>query len=132
MFSLLPMFILIHECGHCFLGRNFGLEIEKFNLGFGHGIKIGVLNLGIPITGKVYFADNGLFRLPAWQQNIVVGAGPFFGLIFGILTWPICPVFSILAILASGIDLAPIQIFGSLTDGRYIFRNIRKEAQHDL
>lgn len=107
--------IFIHELGHYFAGRWFGVKAETFSIGFGREIagwtdrrgtrwKVGLLPLG----GYVKFAgdmspasqpSSEWLSMPAekraetfqgkplWQRFIIVAAGPFTNFLFAIIVY---------------------------------------------
>jgi len=105
--------IFIHELGHYFTGRWFGVKAETFSIGFGREItgwtdkrgtrwKVGWLPLGgyVKFAGDMNPAStpndewlslpaeerNRTFQSkPLWQRFIIVAAGPFTNFLFAIL-----------------------------------------------
>jgi regulator of sigma E protease len=107
--------IFVHELGHYFVGRWFGVKAEAFSIGFGREIlgwtdkrgtrwKVGWL----PMGGYVRFAGdmnpasqpseewlalpaeerNRTFQAkPVWQRFIIVAAGPAVNFLFAILVY---------------------------------------------
>lgn len=111
--TLIGTLVVVHELGHYFVGRCFGVKAEKFSIGFGPQIygrtdkrgtlwRVGVLPLG----GYVQFAgdmnpssqaDESWKSLPEaernqtfqskslWQRALIVFAGPAVNFILAIL-----------------------------------------------
>ena len=114
-FLVIGPLIFIHELGHYYAGRVFGVKAEAFSIGFGREIfgwtdkrgtrwKVGWLPLG----GYVRFAGdmnpasqpseewlalpaeerNRTFQAkPVWQRFIIVAAGPIVNFLFAILVY---------------------------------------------
>ena len=102
--TLIGTLVVVHELGHYFVGRWFGVKAEKFSIGFGPQLfgwtdKRGTLwrVAALPLGGYVQFAgdmnpasqvDENWHRLPAeernqtfqsktlWQRALIVFAGP--------------------------------------------------------
>jgi regulator of sigma E protease len=111
--ALIGTLVVVHELGHYFVGRWFGVKAEKFSIGFGPQIygredKRGTLwRLGaLPLGGFVQFAgdmnpasqsDEAWKALPEkernqtfqsktlWQRTLIVFAGPAVNFILAIL-----------------------------------------------
>jgi regulator of sigma E protease len=98
--------IFIHELGHFKAARFFGVEVEKFSIGFGRPlvqfVKNGVQwSIGwIPLGGYVRMKgedpesldvdSGGSFQgLKWWKRAIIACSGPFANLLFGILMFVI-------------------------------------------
>lgn len=96
------LMIFIHELGHYWTARRFGVGIEKFSIGFGAPIfkfhRKGVLwQVGwIPLGGFVkmqgenpedHDADPELSfqKKPWWQRALIAFSGPFANLLLGLL-----------------------------------------------
>lgn len=94
--------IFIHELGHFLAARGFGVEVEKFSIGFGRPILKFVKNgvqwsIGwIPLGGYVRMkgedpeslevSEGGSFHaLKWWKRAVIAVSGPFANLLFGIL-----------------------------------------------
>ena len=95
MILLLSLLILIHEAGHFFAARAFGIKVDKFGFGLPVGPtlfkkKVGdieVLVHALLLGGYVSFPDDEkdcdlpkdsperFMNKPAWQKAIVVSAG---------------------------------------------------------
>ena len=98
---LLSILILIHELGHYIAARIFKVTIKEFSIFMGpkllsknvKGIDY-TLRL-IPIGGYVAMEgetedsedENALNRKPKWQQAIIMAAGAFVNIVFGILAF---------------------------------------------
>ncbi len=98
--------IFIHEFGHFKAARFFGVEVEKFSIGFGRPILQFVKNgvqwsIGwIPLGGYVRMKgedpespdvdSGGSFQgLRWWKRAIIACSGPFANLLFGVLMFVI-------------------------------------------
>jgi regulator of sigma E protease len=109
--------IFVHELGHYFAGRIFGVKAETFSIGFGREItgwtdkrgtrwKVGWLPLGgyVKFKGDMNPAsvpDNAWLSLPAeeraqtfqakkvWQRFLIVAAGPITNFLFAIVAFMI-------------------------------------------
>ncbi|MGQ0507536.1 MAG: M50 family metallopeptidase [Myxococcaceae bacterium] len=95
--------VTIHELGHYFGARLFGLDVERFTVGFGPPLlsfkpSLTRFTLGaIPFGGfarirgmnphdPVHPEDWGSYSTrPAWQRMCVVFAGPLMGYVFSVL-----------------------------------------------
>ena len=95
MILLLSLLILVHEAGHFFAARAFGIKVDKFGFGLPVGptlykTKVGdveVLVHAFLLGGYVSFPDDEkdcelpkdsperFANKPAWQRAIVVSAG---------------------------------------------------------
>ena len=104
MILLLSLLILVHEAGHFFAARAFGIKVDKFGFGLPVGptlckTKIGdveVLVHALLLGGYVSFPDDEkdcelpkdsperFMNKPAWQKAIVVSAGVIANVICGI------------------------------------------------
>ncbi len=101
----LGVLVTVHEGGHFLAARLFGVEVEKFSIGFGKklfGFKRGkteyLISL-IPLGGYVKMkgenpdmdneklhTEEGAFRSKLWWQRAGIAfAGPFANLIFALL-----------------------------------------------
>lgn len=105
MILLLSLLILVHEAGHFFAARFFGIRVDKFGFGLPVGPtlfrkKVGdveVLVHALLLGGYVSFPDDDklcdlpkdsperFINKPAWQRAIVVSAGVIANVIFAIL-----------------------------------------------
>jgi regulator of sigma E protease len=111
--TLIGTLVVVHELGHYFVGRWFGVKAEKFSIGFGPQIfgrtdKRGTLwRIGaFPLGGYVQFAgdmnpssqaDESWKQMPEaernqtfqsktlWQRSLIVFAGPAVNFILAIL-----------------------------------------------
>ncbi len=111
--TLLGTLVVVHELGHYFVGRWFGVKAEKFSIGFGPQLwgrvdKRGTLwrVAALPLGGFVQFAgdmnpasqaDDSWAELPTaernqtfqskalWQRALIVFAGPAVNFILAIL-----------------------------------------------
>ncbi len=98
----LSVVVAIHELGHLFAAKLFGIGVSRFSIGFGKrlfGIRIGETDYCvsmIPLGGYVRLAgDDSLDKLvsepkhlnahPIWQRIIVYLAGPLANLILAML-----------------------------------------------
>jgi len=98
----LSVVVAVHELGHLFAAKLFGIGVTRFSIGFGKrlfGIRIGETDYCIsmiPLGGYVRLAgDDSLDKLvaepkhlnshPIWQRIIVFIAGPLANLILAIL-----------------------------------------------
>ncbi|MCK4653970.1 MAG: RIP metalloprotease RseP [Candidatus Cloacimonetes bacterium] len=98
----LGILVTVHETGHFIAARIFGVEVEKFSIGFGP--KLVALRKGvteyrislIPLGGYVKMKGenpneeiedktNSFRALVWWKRAIVAFAGPFSNLVFAIL-----------------------------------------------
>ncbi|HPN41622.1 MAG TPA: RIP metalloprotease RseP [Candidatus Cloacimonadota bacterium] len=108
LFTLLALalMIFIHELGHYWTARRFGVGIEKFSIGFGAPLlkfhRKGVLwQIGwIPLGGYVKMqgenpddtdADPALSfqQKPWWQRALIAFSGPFANLLLGLLLFTV-------------------------------------------
>ncbi|MCL1827732.1 MAG: RIP metalloprotease RseP, partial [Candidatus Cloacimonetes bacterium] len=97
----LGLLVFIHELGHFFIARYFGVKIETFSIGIGPKIfkyeysgtvyAISAIPLGGYCKMKGEHAEEGqepeidsFFAKEWWQRLMIVLAGPFFNLI---LAW---------------------------------------------
>ena len=114
MLLLLSLLIIVHEAGHFFAARYFGIKVDKFGFGLPFGPtlfekKIGdvaVLVHALLLGGYVSFAEDDkdctlpadspqrFTNKPIWQRLIVVSAGvisnvvcAFFLVLFSALIW---------------------------------------------
>lgn len=96
------LMIFIHELGHYWMARRFGVGIEKFSIGFGKPIlcfeRKGVSwQIGwIPLGGFVKMKgdepadldshiDDSFVHKPWWQRALIAFSGPFANLLLGLL-----------------------------------------------
>ncbi len=73
----------IHEYGHFFMARRFGVVVERVNLGFGKPWWSKKANNGIEyglspfiLGGYVQFSDSSLKSQSAWKHFFILSAGP--------------------------------------------------------
>ena len=98
--------IAVHEFGHFWVARRFGIKVLRFSIGFGRPLfrwydKLGteyVLS-AIPLGGYVslYGERNQVIpptdrqlafsHKPVWVRMLVLIAGPFFNLLFAVLAY---------------------------------------------
>jgi regulator of sigma E protease len=98
----LGVLVTVHEFGHFVAARIFGVEVEKFSIGFGPKIfgftkgKTKFLISAIPMGGYLKMKGEnpdeeventeGSFQSKTWwQRSVIAFAGPFFNLIFALL-----------------------------------------------
>jgi RIP metalloprotease RseP len=98
--------VMIHEAGHFFTARAFGIKVEEFFVGFGPrlwSVRRGETEYGVkllPFGGYVRIAGMNPFQeipeserprtfgaKPAWQRAVVIGTGPVthFAIVFLLL-----------------------------------------------
>ncbi len=101
---LLGVLIFVHELGHFIAAKAMGVGVLKFSLGFGPrvvGKKIGDTDYRIsafPLGGYVRMMgddpsettpeeqkDRSFLTQKNWKKILIVGAGPFFNLVFAVL-----------------------------------------------
>lgn len=97
---------LIHEYGHFWVARRFGIKIKRFSIGFGKPLYSWHDKLGteyaissIPLGGYVKMLDENeapvpanelkfaFNRKPVWQRMLVIVAGPVMNLMFAVLAY---------------------------------------------
>ncbi len=101
---VLSVMVLVHEAGHFFVAKAFGVKVETFSIGFPprlfgfkHGDTeycIGALPFGgyVKMAGEAIGSGTGaptdLTSHPRWQRILIAVAGPFanFVLAFGLMT----------------------------------------------
>lgn len=90
--------VVIHEYGHFFFAKRYGVIPPKFSVGFGPEI-MGFNHSGtrfslsmIPLGGYVLFKEGTIELLPKWQKIKVYLAGPLANLL-------LCIVMAVIAIL---------------------------------
>jgi regulator of sigma E protease len=98
----LGLLITVHETGHFIAARLFGVEIEKFSIGFGPKLfsirhnktdyRLSLIPLGGYVKMKGENPDeivqdlNTAFKAKKWWQRAIIAfSGPFFNLVFAIL-----------------------------------------------
>ncbi len=118
---MITILVFVHEYGHYYFAKKFGVFVEKFSLGFGkavyskkdkHGTvwAIAPIPLGgfVKMRGEMNYSqaessDNSSFNSKTlWQKTIIVGAGPFVNLVFGFL------LFLIFGLFASAKQFQPV------------------------
>jgi membrane-associated protease RseP (regulator of RpoE activity) len=96
--------IMVHESGHFFVAKSFGIKVEEFFVGFGPrlwSVRRGETEYGVkalPFGGYVRIAGMNPFQeptpeeyprtygaKPAWQRAMVIGAGPVTHFLMAIL-----------------------------------------------
>ncbi|MEW5895993.1 MAG: RIP metalloprotease RseP [Candidatus Omnitrophota bacterium] len=98
---VLGILVIVHEWGHFIAARLFGIEVEKFSIGFGPVILsrrirgTDYLVSAIPLGGYVKLAGDErsecsgkageFFARPVWQRFIVVAMGPLVNFVFAYL-----------------------------------------------
>ncbi len=130
---LITLVVFIHEYGHYFFARYYGVGVTDFSIGFGkelfgyndkHGTRWKFC--AVPLGGYVkFFGDRNVFSQaeqekilkkynkedqeklfvtkPLYQRSIIVAAGPFANFILAILIFSLIYIFS-------GKDFTPAQI----------------------
>lgn len=100
------LMIFIHELGHFWMARRFGVGIEKFSIGFGKPLisfthkdvlwQIGWIPLGgfVKMRGDnpsdlVDAPEDSFVKKPWYQKALIAFAGPFANLLLGILLFVI-------------------------------------------
>ena len=99
----LGVLILVHELGHFFFARFFGVNVRRFSIGFGKVLVnlgkdkrgteyvISAIPLGgfIEMEGESYADSKGLpgefMSKPLWQKALIVAAGPLVNYFIGFL-----------------------------------------------
>ncbi len=99
----LGVLILVHELGHFFFARLFGVKVKRFSIGFGRVIfglgtdkkgteyVVSAIPLGgfVEMEGESYAESKGLpgefVSKPLWQRAVVVSAGPLVNYLTGFL-----------------------------------------------
>src|SRR5947209_5211940 len=96
--------VLLHEAGHFFTAKAFGIKVEEFFVGFGprlwstrrgeteYGVKLFLLGGYVRIAGMNPFqqpsvADRGRTYAdkPVWQRAVVVACGPLTHFVIAVL-----------------------------------------------
>lgn len=110
MILLLSLLILVHEAGHFFAARAFGIRVDKFGFGLPVGptlykTKVGEVEIlvhAMLLGGYVSFPDDEkdcdlpkdsperFINKPAWQRAIVVSAG--------VIANVLCAIFLVIAV----------------------------------
>jgi regulator of sigma E protease len=110
----LSLLILIHELGHFFAAKAFGMEVEEFGIGFPPRVKklfrwkgtLFSLNL-LPIGGFVSIkgenfghrekaSDDMFWDRPIWQRAVVLLSGVFGNFVLGVVLFGI--VYSVMGV----------------------------------
>lgn len=127
-FAILAVLVLVHEFGHFFAAKRFGVRVDEFGLGFPPRIwskKVGetVYSINaIPFGGFVkIFGENpdeesingvqkgrSFVHIAKWKQVVVLGAGVFMNVVFAWLLFSIAYV-SGMTTIVSGTDAKYIQ-----------------------
>ena len=89
LLAVITLIVTIHELGHFWAGRAFGVAIERFSIGFGPTLSLGATALAwnggspVPLGGYVRFAlDENVASVPdndnleAMRADIQAGEGP--------------------------------------------------------
>src|SRR4051794_2651765 len=103
---ILGPLVIVHEFGHYFFARVFGVKAEIFSIGFGPRIwnkQLGETELrvsAIPLGGYVKLLGEdreselsaeeqkrALHRQPAWKRFFIFFGGPLFNFLFAILVF---------------------------------------------
>jgi len=102
----ISILVVVHEYGHFWVARRFGIKVLRFSVGFGKPFyrfydRLGteyVLSM-IPLGGYVSLlgekgqnvpkADQSMAfaTKPVWVRMLVLAAGPFFNLVFAVLAY---------------------------------------------
>jgi regulator of sigma E protease len=99
---VLGVIIVIHELGHFFVAKLFGIRVETFSVGFGprlFGFRRGDTDYrvsALPLGGYVKMSGENpgdsitgdpreFLSKPKWQRFIVAGAGPLMNLILAVV-----------------------------------------------
>ena len=101
---VLGLLIFVHESGHFILAKLCGVKVLKFSLGFGpkiYGRQVGeteYLLSAFPLGGYVKMTgekpneevvsgdlSRSFSQKAIWQRFLIVGAGPFFNILFAVL-----------------------------------------------
>lgn len=98
------LLVAIHELGHFFVAKGFGMKVDEYSLGFGPALwarKFGETLYAvrvIPLGGYVRIAgmegaDSGDPRAfpnrPLWQRLLVIGAGPVMNLVLAVVLFAV-------------------------------------------
>lgn len=82
-FMILGIIILLHEAGHFFTAKYFGLNIREFSIGMGPKIwsyDIYILRL-FPFGGYVSIEDEQFDKIENWKKLIILKAGIFMNIV---------------------------------------------------
>lgn len=127
-FVILAVLVLVHECGHFFAAKKFGVRVDEFGLGFPPriwGRKIGetVYSVNaIPFGGFVkIFGENpddesiagpqkgrSFVNIAKWKQAVVLGAGVFMNIVFAWILFSVAYL-SGMTTIVSGTDAKYVQ-----------------------
>ncbi len=100
--AALGILVIVHETGHFVAARIFGVEVEKFSIGFGPKLigfkkdkteyRISLIPLGgyLKMKGenpdeKAEGSEDSFKSKKWWQRAIIAFAGPFFNLVFAVI-----------------------------------------------
>ncbi len=102
----LGVLVFVHESGHFLVAKFLNVKVLKFSIGFGprvFGFTRGETEYAvswIPLGGYVKMAGElpfeelspeeskrGFLAQPPWKRALIVGAGPFFNLVFPVLAY---------------------------------------------
>ena len=96
--------LFLHEFGHFIVSKAFGIEVEEFGFGLpprlcklftwkGTEFTLNLLPFGAFVKPKGEFddpSDNSLRAAPAWQQILILLAGPAMNLLTAVVIFTIC------------------------------------------
>lgn len=144
---ILLVLVLVHEFGHFFTAKKFGIKVDEFGFGFPpklFGIKKGeteyTFNL-LPIGGfvKIFGEDpntestsgpdsaRSFISKPKWQQAIVLLAGVFANFLLAWLIFSFCFVLGF-PDSSNGINLVKLSIFPAFFKGMSLTVSIAKDT----
>ncbi|MCD4795916.1 MAG: RIP metalloprotease RseP [Candidatus Cloacimonetes bacterium] len=100
----LGILVIVHETGHLVAARIFGVEVEKFSIGFGPKLfgfrkgkteyRISLIPLGgyLKMKGenpdeKAEESEDSFKSKKWWQRALIAFAGPFFNLVFAAIVF---------------------------------------------
>lgn len=102
----LNVLITVHEFGHFWVARYYGVTVKRFSIGFGRALwhwrdKLGTeyVIAAIPLGGYVKMLDEQFETVVSerryeafnyktvWQRAIIIGAGPVFNFLFAIFIY---------------------------------------------
>lgn len=117
------LLIFIHECGHFFTARRFGVTIKEFAIGMGPRLfthkskKSGIAYSlrALPIGGFVSMVgedeesedENAFNRKPVWQRIIITAAGAAMNIVIGII---------VMSILVAAQPILPSNVIGAFAE----------------
>src|SRR6187551_188284 len=121
---VLGLLVLIHEAGHFFTARAFGIGVEEFGIGLPprafairrNGIEYSInwLPIGgfVKIVGENGDSDDprSFGKAPAWKRIIVLAAGSFMNLFLAIA------IFAIMGVTGTRTIDAPSTVISQLND----------------